>query len=323
MEPEADTPPDAITEKPAAPAPKPPSVLAEKLGEKLREEARRRRPRRLTAWLLALLVLAGLAALGAWWFWPRPEPPDLAVTAFDQLAVAGAPLTVRARLEPVVAEAAAGAVGGRELTFEAVPAAAGGSGKAATDERGLASLAWGEAKEGRSAFVARYVLPDRRAESPGNGRVFVLPEKTDVVVVDVASLTEAGDKLGATDGPAEARLLPGAAEALRDLARKKYAVVYIATRPERAVSYGRLRDWVERQAGVLPDGPVLGRESVRPVGGELLRGVAQLIDEFEGKKVVIAADNTTLASFRWHGIWVRRINPKEGSWKDLGNWLAK
>lgn len=300
---------------PTPAAEKAPSPLAEKMGEKLRASVRERRPRRWTAWLLALLIAVAPLALLGWWFWPRGEPSELAVVAFDQVLVGGEGLTARAALEPVSAKVKPSAAR-RDLTFEEqAPGRKGERGVMQTDEAGAAALNWPAPKEGRGAYIVRYVDAEKRAESASTGRVFVLPENADVLLVEVASLTEAGEKLGADGGPTDSPLLPGAAEALREAAKRKFVVMYLAVRAERAVEYGRQRDWVERQAGRIPDGPVLGRGSFDGKETDYYKAAASLLDWFDGVKVAVALDDGTISRFNWNGFKRHIISPKEGSWK--------
>src|SRR5262245_6797809 len=86
----------------SSPAPGPDKeAVAERWATRLRESARTHRRWPLATWLLAAAMCGGPLGLLAWWFWPRPAPPLLVITAFDQVRAADQPAVLRAQLEAV------------------------------------------------------------------------------------------------------------------------------------------------------------------------------------------------------------------------------
>src|SRR5262245_47377572 len=109
----------------------------------LRASLAQQRPRPVKAALIGLGLLVVLGAALVWWFYPRAELPPPLVTAFDQMALPGEAVTLRARLEPADADADSPHLQGLDLFFETgLLGEIQVIGRAATDAHGEASVAW-------------------------------------------------------------------------------------------------------------------------------------------------------------------------------------
>jgi hypothetical protein len=254
---------------PPAPSPAAKKAEAEQLAQRLRAEVRKRRPR-LLAWLaVAVALFAGLAGLVLWRTWPRPEPPRLAVIAFDQLY---GPATARrellAQLVPVEVGAEPPRLDGFEVFFQEriptqLPNAAARSIRGVSDADGrVAAPQETSVLQGVLTVITRHALTRPRHSTEDTARVYVRPQGTSVLAVDLASLTvDADPKWGGV--PADRiKIREGAAGALAKAA-KGQQVVYLALVLERPEEYRAVRGWVHYQASAvrpgLPDGPVLCR----------------------------------------------------------------
>jgi hypothetical protein len=327
---EPDKPDPKAPESPAAPPAPPRKPIDDKMVAQLREAARRRRPWPLATWLLALLIFGVPVGLLVWAFWPRAEPPQLMVTAFDQVVRQGEPAVCRAQLEPVERERAGLDLTGQDLTFEErtlLPPKGRqpGVAKTAANAAGSASVQWAFPTARRFEFTARYVQPDRLTESIDRGRVFSWPKEKKCLLVDVATLAEEGEKLWQQETVPDAALLPDAVKALQSAPRAKFAVVYLALEPRRGVVYRQVRNWVERngvppQTGI-PDGPVLGRLSFAGSGDA--QNVLALFKRFDGPLVVIVRQAEAGEAYRAAGVRTLTVGPGGQGWKDVEKELAK
>src|SRR5207245_1658057 len=116
----------------------------------------------------------------------RPAPPPPILTAFDQLAVPGEAVTLRARLEPAEGDAPAPRLEGLELFFESGQLGdIRALGQATTGPDGEATLQW-QAPPGLrpSDFTVRLPGDTRQKESIAQARVFVFPRDSAVLIVD-------------------------------------------------------------------------------------------------------------------------------------------
>jgi hypothetical protein len=293
--------------------PQPPDP--EEVTRLLKEGARKRRPRTCAGLLFWFVVLAVPVGLLAWWFRPRPVPPHLLVLTFDEVAVPGKTVTLRAQLLPAADEAADVPLGGREVFFlvgPTVPPAAGRAGwqdSAAGDDAGAAAVRW--QAPGHPEVVPFTVrLPGGRSRSnvEDRGRVFTCSPNTPLLVVPAESaLTDAPPdawrKLSAADIPR----LAGAADALSRAQKEgRYQVVYLALRADRPPLYRKVRDWVQqvRPAGKekpLPLGPVLGRPAYTDNQSEAAARkevLGRLRTPFKGRRVAVTREAREAQAFR-------------------------
>ncbi|HYT88466.1 MAG TPA: hypothetical protein VEL76_07140 [Gemmataceae bacterium] len=323
--------PESLPAAPAAPESQKPArkPIDEKTIALLRQAAKRRRPWTRLTWLIVLLCCAIPLGLGAWVFWPRSPPLALVVIAFDEVVVQGETASSRGQLVPVEADRAGVRLEGYELTFEEQPFGALIGRQpvrrlAKTTAEGSASVEWGFAAVGRFDFLVRYVRPDRESEAVDRGRVFAWPKETKLLLVDVAALTEKGEKLWADERVPNAVVLPDASTTLQTAQKAKWAVVYLALPATRGTIYRQVRNWTTRHTlppnGVLPDGPALGRLSVSGGGSD---GILALLKRFDGPPVVIVGQAEAGEPYRAAGIRTLAIGPGGQDWKAAAQELAK
>jgi hypothetical protein len=297
----------------------------EKTITQLRASLRRSRPWTLPSCLLLLLLLGGGVGLLIWWMSPRSGGTALTVAAFDQVVVEGEKPTCRAKAEPLEA---GGTVEGRDLTFEVRGAGPGGAvAKARTGADGVASVTLTFPVTRRAEFRVRHVFEDRQREAVDRARVFAFPREAKVLLVDVGTLTTAGEKIYRTDF-VEAPLLAGAAGALHAARGRKWSVVYLALGTVDGATYRRLRNWVERSAVLgdagIPDGPVLGQLSAPDAGeGPLPPGVLRLLKGFKGPLVLLSRDPGRLEAARAAAIEPLAVGQGERAWDEVAQRLPK
>jgi hypothetical protein len=317
--PAAASPPQP-TETEAPPARKP---IDEKMVERLREGARRRRPWAFASCLLTLLLFAVPLGLLVWWFWPRPALPRVVVIAFDQLGVQGRSVTCRAQIVPAVRAEAETDLSGRELTFERrrlgqplheQPARE----QTVTQADGTAAVKW-SLPEGVSRLkcTVRYVEAERRSQQEDHARVFAWPRKTKILLVEAAALPSAGEKLW-----------PEAVRALRAVQAAGFAVGYLATGADGAVAYGKVRSELEGSTtgpkGGIPDGPVLGRLSVGAAAeSDLPAAVVAHLRGFDGPVAVLVSRREAEGAYRAAGARVLRVGQGGLGWAEVPGALAK
>jgi hypothetical protein len=216
-------------------------------------KARHRQDRRAVSYLIAMAVLVlGLGAI-SWFFWPV-EPPRVALAAYDAVAVPEESIKLYGRAAPENRERAL-KLDGLDLWFQ-VPATQR-SDTLVTDAGGSAALDWQapQAKGERLEFMVRHQQKDEPKRGVrDNGRVFVWPAKSKLLVVDVDHALADGVEALADSGSAAPVLRPGAATALQALGAR-YKVVYLSAAANEPASYKKLRSWLPQAR--LPDGPLL------------------------------------------------------------------
>jgi hypothetical protein len=241
------------------PAPKTPVAKDDPVKVQLKR-AIRRGPRRRARLIIALVLLALVAGMLAFLFWPRTPVPPLLVVAFDEVAIGQPQVTLRAATEP--ADGGDVRWGGRELFFEEVrglpPGASGTTKKVTSDANGLGQIAWQFSGASPSnEMEVRYL--DERQRPPwsdrDHSRVFFWPADARILAVDVALLLKPGK-----DGDREA-----AVKALAAAAEKGWRIAYLAVDADRPLAYRKLRATLRQAGGAEPghavEGPVLARRS--------------------------------------------------------------
>jgi hypothetical protein len=274
--------------KPEAPAPKKaaiPAPLAEALTRRLRESAARKRPRTVQVVLLALGLAAVLVGAVLWRFWPQPDPPRLLVIGFDQVAVCGQPVQVRAAAKLHDGD---GKLAGNDIFFGPLTAQGFVDGSAqarTTDASGIAIWDWTASQtESVSSVQISYVIDDIRARwsDRTRGRVFSWPAESRLLLIDVEPLLQkvAGNK--------------EIAVALEQAQAAGWRLVYLALNTETPAAYHQQRDWAIQQLGragiTPPDGPVLAPVafiSAETMASQRQRLFAALKADFPGRAVFL------------------------------------
>ncbi|MCI0457745.1 MAG: hypothetical protein L0Z62_12305, partial [Gemmataceae bacterium] len=324
-----DEPANPEAEQPARPSEQRPS--GERLASQLRDSLRRRRLPRLMTFLILVLLIGAPVALLLWLIRSGPEEPPVRVTAFDQLTLPGEAFVCRAQLSPADPARPEVRLEGRELSFELTTLTSVGKperAKSTTAADGKASVEW-KGVPSRSDVIVRHSVPGQRGEAQDRARVFAWPRATKVLLVDVAALTEAGAELWEQEKVASVPPAAGAAEALQQAQKAKYAIAYLAVGAERSAVYQQVRNWVERQAvalnGPLPDGPVLGLLSgANPAtGSEAPRQILAVLKRFAGPHTVLVGRPEEGEAYREAGLKVLTVAPGGQAWAKVVNQLPR
>jgi hypothetical protein len=310
--------------------PKQPKPPDDELTARLRASLAQKRSRPYKAILIGVTLLIAVGTVLAWWFYPGPEPPPSVVIAFDQVALPGEPVKLRARLAPSDPDGPAPRLDGWELTFETgLLGEIRVLGQATTDATGEATLFWQPPPEGMpTTITVRFPGDRRRKESSSQARVFTFRRDAAVLLVDVAALAKADVETWRTRNILEIPPTPGAAAALTAARRKGFHPIYLAQTVDAGRLYGQARGWVHSQlAGKdpLPPGPTLGRGSASdPAGllGDLLDDMKQT---FSGPVVAVTADSKTAEAFQKARFTTLLLSDRKGappgirlaSWSDL------
>jgi hypothetical protein len=237
----------------------------EHMTSQLKTSAQRRRPQRLVLFFGALLLCALPIGLIVWVFWPRQPPPEVQVVAFDEL-YAGAPDKFQVRAQLIVADGQTGTIdfpGCEVFVSQEMPAGGQKPVSAPPDREGVIVCPWPAPPPGEMALfrviysdVARKKTPDDRA------RVWVVPERGKILLVDVHALTPSAADFRKAGVLRDLPASPAAAPALRKARAAGYVIAYLASAGDDARRYARVRAWVMGHG--FPEGPVLHRAG----GGE-------------------------------------------------------
>lgn len=275
--------------------------------QRLRAAARKKRPLTWKGLLLLLALVLVPVGLFVWWVYPKPEPPQLDVVAFDQLGLAGEEIELHACLVPLAVDPAQVNLAGYPMFFEEnlLPgkANAGQVKETASIRGGWGTVSWSLPKGEKNTFVVRLPGDKVRRGAIDRGQVYLLSEKTPLLLVDVPTLTAARAKDWQTKNPLEIEPLPEAAKALQTMRKKKFQVVYLALAADRPLAYRKVRGWVENQVNgknPFPAGPVLGRKTYVKDGEsaarqEILRG---LKESFRGPVAAVVGQGEVAAECR-------------------------
>jgi hypothetical protein len=281
--------------------------------------------------LLVVLFFVGPLAILVWWLATTPEVPPLDVVAFDQVAVPGEPIVVRAQLIPDDETSSTPRLSGLTLHFvDPNPGRGDKSINVLSDARGVGHCDWIlPGNEAMAEVEVRYIDTGRKQGAQSRARLFVLPRAAKILLVDVETLTDAvveefwqREDLGAQPVLAEA------AATLRLAADKGWQVIYLATGPAHPFGYRRLRDfWIARRVSdnaesEIPGGPVLARPDYDCEVAAAQRDItAYLRQRFQGPLLAIARRPEASAALRQAGITTFEVNAEAQSWalvrKDL------
>jgi hypothetical protein len=243
-----------------------------------RPKAGRGRRRSFAFLLVAFAVVVGGLALIAYLAWPAPDPPRLAVVAFDALGVPDASVSVRAVVRPQFVKDRAADVDGRPILF-VDPGPPAQPGKKPVEPRratvstradGEAIVAWSFGRAGPPwGIVARYAGDDQSPRPEDMSHVFIWPATERLLVVEARyGLMNASEVRFQKNNVLALRPFAGAREALGQARAKWYRIVYLAVAPDRPADYRRLRGWLQRSENGFPEGPALGRPSYHGDAGE-------------------------------------------------------
>jgi hypothetical protein len=284
-----------------------------------RASAGKRRQRSRAGILIALALVVGVLAVLAWLSWPRAEPPPLLVIASDQLAPAGHSVTLRAWVRPEDPKMDDADLEGIDLYFadtllEGVGGKAPGGlrEKVATGADGRATVRWRPPAGQQPHFVfVRYPGDRQRGRAVDQARVYTWPADSRLLIVEVRStLMDAAEARRLSRGKIlNPRPVAGAAAALSRVRGKRYQIVYLAVAPDRPEEYRKLRGWLQERTatgqGVLPEGPVLGRDDYGSDSDAAAarRGILRdLKQQFKGKMVAVAGRQEDVEGFRAAGM---------------------
>ena len=261
---------------------KPQKKLDDELTLRLRAAVRKRRPWTWRAILITLAVILVPIGVLVWTLRPRPAPPAVTVTAFDQVALPKEQVTLRARLETTEAQTNKPDLGGFELLFETGDLAKTAAlGKATTNESGEASLTWQPpAGAGLALLTVRYPGDKTRPASVSQGKIFTFDPGAALLVVDIAALAPATLDKWRSENVLRIAAQAGAGTALKAAHDRQYQVVYLATAADSARLYAKMRGWIDNQwagAEPFPAGPVLAT-----LGGTTVQTVRELKTRFGG-----------------------------------------
>jgi hypothetical protein len=286
-----------------------PPVDAEALARSLRANIQKRRPGYYRTLATTLGIVAVVLALVAWFFWPRPALPRLNILPFDQVALPGETVLMKAWLAPQDLGAEAPDLAGLEVSFEPLPfpARLGASpgeitARASSSGLVLASLA-APTGEGVLEFKVAHANPRQRYRTEDRARLFTWQPQTPLLFVEVAALADAGPDAWQGRLPVDAAPRPSAADALQAARAKNYQVVYLATGASTPLAYRLMRAWIERKsqdAGLFPDGPVLGQlpKGGPPVARDWAERLRELRSRRPGPFAAVAKDPHLAESLR-------------------------
>jgi hypothetical protein len=236
----------------------------EEITRLLREGARQRPPWTWRGVLFWLLLLALPLVLLFWMFRPTPPLPQLLVLTFDQVATPGQEVTLRGQLWPAEDEARDAPLGDRDVAFviNAAPLQPPAWRVETTSSAdGSATARWPAPERPRVAdFEFRLIGEQWRGKVLDHGRVFLVPAEASLLLVGAdRALTDMPPAEWQSRSTVDVPLLPGVAQALKEVENRKYQIVYLALTGKRPLLSRKVRDWVQIRR--LPNGPVLGRPS--------------------------------------------------------------
>jgi hypothetical protein len=285
----------------------------EELAKQLRAKMRKERPRSFSTFLALLLLCGTPLALLAWWLWPGRDLPRLMVIAFDQIALPGETVPLRARLTPEDPRVSAPDLGGLDVSFaELKPPSPQGEppqqAQARSAGNGEAVVRWkAPAGDEAAEFQAAYTDPRAHYRAPDQARVFARRAQTPLLLVAVDALAEAGDDAWVRAPIGTIAVRPAADKALQAARDRQYQVVYLAAGAGSPIVYRKMRGWVELKAQeqrVLPEGPVLGQlpaPGAAPAASNWAEVFADLKKRFRGPVVGVGKEVPLAEALRGAG----------------------
>jgi hypothetical protein len=286
--------------------------------------------------IIVVLLFALLLSVCIWWLWPRPHLPQLIVAAYDDIAVPGERVQACAQVQPIMGPDGAVNLAGCEIYFQESRSA--DAERRVTGSTGIACVEKTASQNGdRIDIAVRYRGEPRGHRSDqANGRVFVWPASTRILVIDIDhTLLAAGNEQFWQLNNLDVRASRGAAKALQEIGRK-YRIAYMSAGASGPVRYNKLRAWLGmRGREAFPDGPLLA-----PVGPFAVSAgqtfaptlAVQLVKRYPNHVSCVSANRETLQAFQesgaeafWHG--AATAAPKGmvdvKSWADLPRTLGK
>jgi hypothetical protein len=243
---------------------KPANPAADQLAKGLKSSLANQRPRTWLPIVVLLILCTLILGVLLWWFLPRGRPPVLHVVAFDDVVATGETPTARGQLFVPTGDAEAPRLSGHDLAFDdqqTQPKVI------KSDDKGIGAAAWPIGEEPVAAFFVRFVDRDnRQGSAKENGRLFVWPKNSRIIVVDA-------DETLLEDNEHAPTVLNKAAD---EGWRIAFACITSSKAHEFRQARGRLDSLVK-----LPKGPYLGRaaypakesvEAARREVFQLLRG---------------------------------------------------
>jgi hypothetical protein len=302
----------------------------DEMARRLRANLRGRGRQSLPSLLITLLLVGVPLGLLAWWLWPRPELPRLVLITFDQVALPGESVPLRARLVPQDANHPAPDLRGLELSFEEAARQV----NARSERSGEVEAPW-QAPADREVmdFKVSYADPRQQYRTEDRARLWAWKADTPLLLVEVASLADAGPDAWRTGRIRDIPVPGPATNALKAARKKNYQVVYVAGGGAPMVAR-KMRGWVEQSERLLPDGPVLGQLSD---GGERAAAVpwadalARLKQRFRGPAAGVATDPRLAQALHEAGVTTFVLGMADApqgvtrltSWGDLAAQLLK
>jgi hypothetical protein len=298
---------------------KPPPRQEDELTQRLRESVHKHRPWTVQGVLILLALLVIPLVLLAWWMVPRPEPPRLEVIAFDRLGLPGEEVSLHARLEPVEPQETPVDLAGYPLIFQEgslLPRPGVPQLKTSTGEGGEARIAWTFKEVPEAEYLVHYPGDQKRRSTRDRAHVFFRPAETPLLVIDVQHVLSAES----SDGWQKKNILDiapvaAAGNALRE-ARKTFQPVYLATYPDNALQYRRVRGWVENRIlskEPFPAGPILGRNSYAQEESAARQEVLRHLQErFHGAIIAVVGKGEAAAVCRALGVQALLVGDDEG-----------
>lgn len=251
-----------------------------------------------------LLLIPPLACLG-WMVWPTPDPPDAYVVAFDALSVAKKNPKIGAVLRSKNLNTKHETLAGWPVVFQVGRTSKTSSGqltKAQSNELGWVSAMFKKPlPEGIAPVMVSYRPEYSEFQSESLARIFTWPPNSPILIVDAENTLTKKDKVDWHKvGIDKISPNPEAAKAMLAMQKANFKIVYLACTVTDPLDYLKVREWVNERSRtiepVLPDGPVLGRESYDPELSTHLavKGrVESIAKQFSGRVIVVTTHEET------------------------------
>lgn len=279
--------------------------------------------------LPALLSLTTFASMAGWWPWSRMY--DVKLTVFDQLAVPGETVTLRAKLEHQGKLGINPDLRGYPLRFSCPPLA---DQEVKTGRDGMATLEVRVPADAKGIYPVKVAFPgsDHHRPDEAAGRLFAWPADSRILVTDVDLTISGLAELKVPFTPNQRiPTLPGAVEALTELG-KTYRIVYLSARDDALCN--RTCSWL--CASGFPEGPFFCRDFHLGSKQEAFKRafLADLKKRFPNVAVGVGDKPSDAGAYLANGLRTFIINPKDRerlpkeavvveSWKEVRERLSK